>query len=113
MLEAGRPPAPLQCAMAGGTVGPLEGTSMEPLPEGKLTLDQLDRIVGLLPTADERLIVTGQDAERRETAEVVHEALIQRWGRLQAWMESDRAFRTWAMCGPTSNRRSTCPSRRG
>ena len=38
---------------------------MEPLPEGKLTLDQLDRIVGLLPTADERVVVgpaAGEDA---------------------------------------------------
>jgi WD40 repeat protein/class 3 adenylate cyclase len=45
--------------------------------------------------ADQRLVVTGRDAEGRETAEVVHEALIQRWGRFREWMESDRAFRAW------------------
>jgi hypothetical protein len=42
--------------------------------------------------ADRRLVVTGRDAQGRETAEVVHEALIQKWGRFQEWMESDRAF---------------------
>ena len=46
--------------------------------------------------ADRRLVVTGRDATTgTETVEVVHEALIQRWGRLQGWMEEDRAFRTW------------------
>jgi WD40 repeat protein/DNA-binding SARP family transcriptional activator len=46
--------------------------------------------------ADRRLVVTGHDATiGTETVEVVHEALIQRWGRLQGWMEEDRAFRTW------------------
>lgn len=45
--------------------------------------------------ADRRLVVTGQDATERETVEVVHEALIQRWGQLRAWIDADRAFRTW------------------
>ncbi len=45
--------------------------------------------------ADRRLVVTGRDAQGRETAEVVHEALIQKWGQFQEWMESDRAFRAW------------------
>jgi DNA-binding SARP family transcriptional activator len=45
--------------------------------------------------ADRRLVVTGRDAAGHETAEVVHEALIQSWGQLQGWMEGDRAFRTW------------------
>jgi WD40 repeat protein len=45
--------------------------------------------------ANERLVVTGRDAQGRETAEVVHEALIQKWGRFQEWMDSDRAFRQW------------------
>jgi hypothetical protein len=44
--------------------------------------------------ADKRLVVTGQDATGKEIVEVVHEALIQRWGQLHAWMETDRAFRT-------------------
>jgi WD40 repeat protein len=45
--------------------------------------------------ADRRLVVTGRDAQGRETAEVVHEALIQKWGRFQEWMDSDRSFRSW------------------
>jgi hypothetical protein len=45
--------------------------------------------------ADVRLVVTGRDAQGHETAEVVHEALIQKWGRFQEWMDSDRAFRAW------------------
>ena len=45
--------------------------------------------------ADRRLVVTGRDAQGSETAEVVHEALIRKWGQFQEWMESDRAFRAW------------------
>lgn len=45
--------------------------------------------------ADRRLVVTGRDIQGHETAEVVHEALIQRWGRFHEWMDSDRTFRIW------------------
>ena len=45
--------------------------------------------------ADKRLVVTNRDASGLETVEIVHEALIQRWERLKAWMDADRAFRTW------------------
>jgi WD40 repeat protein len=45
--------------------------------------------------ADQRLAVTGRDEAGNETAEVVHEALIQDWWVLRGWMEADRAFRTW------------------
>jgi WD40 repeat protein len=45
--------------------------------------------------ADQRLIVTGRNQDGIETAEVAHEALIQKWGRLQDWMRVDRAFRIW------------------
>jgi len=46
--------------------------------------------------ADRRLVVTSTDPTAgRETVEVVHEALIQRWERLRGWMDEDRAFRTW------------------
>ncbi len=45
--------------------------------------------------ADRRLVVTGRDNAGHETAEVVHEALIQKWGRFQEWMDTDRAFRAW------------------
>jgi DNA-binding SARP family transcriptional activator len=55
-----------------------------------------DEIWGLIQhLADKRLVVTGRDAQGRETAEVVHEALIQKWGRFQEWMDADRAFRMW------------------
>lgn len=45
--------------------------------------------------ADVRLMVTDQDPTGQETVEIVHEALIQGWGRLQAWLNEDRAFRIW------------------
>jgi WD40 repeat protein len=45
--------------------------------------------------ADRRLVVTGLDTAGVQTVEVVHEALIGGWARLQGWMEADRAFRTW------------------
>jgi WD40 repeat protein/DNA-binding SARP family transcriptional activator len=45
--------------------------------------------------ADSRLVVTGRDAQGHEIAEVVHEALIQKWGRFQEWMDMDRVFRQW------------------
>jgi WD40 repeat protein/class 3 adenylate cyclase len=45
--------------------------------------------------ADKRLVVTGRDATGQETAEVIHEALIQKWGKFREWMDSDRAFRLW------------------
>jgi len=46
--------------------------------------------------ADDRLVVTGRSNKSLdETVEVVHEALIQRWGRLREWMELNREFRIW------------------
>lgn len=48
--------------------------------------------------AGERLVVTNKDqaeADKGETVEVVHEALIQNWGQLKHWMEADRDFRSW------------------
>ncbi len=45
--------------------------------------------------ADQRLVVTGRNQVGDETAEVVHEALIWSWDRLQSWMEENRAFRVW------------------
>jgi hypothetical protein len=49
--------------------------------------------------ADVRLVVTGRDAQGHETAEVVHEALIQKWGRFQEWMDPT---------GPSGPGRSVC-----
>lgn len=45
--------------------------------------------------ADERLVITGQDAAGNESAEVIHEVLIRGWQRLQEWMGADREFRDW------------------
>jgi len=46
--------------------------------------------------ADDRLVVTGRDdATGEETVEVVHEALIREWDRLQKWIDTERSFRLW------------------
>ena len=47
--------------------------------------------------ADEnnRLVVTSAPDEGKETAEVVHEALIRNWPTMMEWMNLDRAFITW------------------
>ena len=46
--------------------------------------------------AEKRLVVTGRNpATGNETVEVVHEALIEHWRQLQAWIDADRDFRTW------------------
>jgi WD40 repeat protein len=45
--------------------------------------------------ADERLVTTGRDVDGHETVEIVHEALLGSWHRLQEWMAADRRFRTW------------------
>ncbi|MEM7030803.1 MAG: BTAD domain-containing putative transcriptional regulator, partial [Chloroflexota bacterium] len=45
--------------------------------------------------ADQRLVVTGTDAAGNDIAEVIHEALIHSWDRLQQWLNEDRSFRLW------------------
>lgn len=46
--------------------------------------------------ASARLVVTDTRGETgEETVEIVHEALIKGWFRLNQWLETDRAFRTW------------------
>ncbi|OQW91024.1 MAG: hypothetical protein BWK78_05670, partial [Thiotrichaceae bacterium IS1] len=46
--------------------------------------------------ADSRLVITGHDEkDKQDTVEVIHEALIRHWPRLQEWMKEDRAFRVW------------------
>lgn len=55
--------------------------------------DNWDLIVWL---ATKRLVVTGIDKfTREETVEVVHEALIREWERLQKWINTGRSFRLW------------------
>ena len=45
--------------------------------------------------ADNRLVVTNQNAANQETVEVVHEALISNWDEFRRWMNEDRNFRAW------------------
>ncbi|QFS52005.1 CHAT domain-containing protein [Nostoc sphaeroides CCNUC1] len=45
--------------------------------------------------ANERLLVTNRSELVEDTVEVVHEALIRNWGRLQGWMDDNREFRVW------------------
>lgn len=53
-------------------------------------------LVTFLAGAEARLVVTGWDEQtKEEKVELVHEALIQQWGRLCEWMKTDRKFRVW------------------
>lgn len=46
--------------------------------------------------ASSRLVVTNHNSfTGEETVEIVHEALIRSWGRLERWMEVDGEFRRW------------------
>jgi serine phosphatase RsbU (regulator of sigma subunit) len=46
--------------------------------------------------ADARLVVTDyNEVIGQQTAELVHEALIQTWTRFKEWIDEDRQFRTW------------------
>ena len=63
----------------------------------------------VIKLADARLVVTSSRSSNfslpeqeqtevctpEDTVEVIHEALIQRWQRLRAWMDADREFRMW------------------
>jgi tetratricopeptide (TPR) repeat protein len=52
-------------------------------------------LITLLNQEDARLVVINYDQNKKETVEIVHEALINGWGRLNQWMEYHRQFRTW------------------
>ena len=45
--------------------------------------------------ADDRLVVTGRDAEDQETVELIHEALLRHWPPLRQWIAENRRFRLW------------------
>jgi len=45
--------------------------------------------------ASERLLTVGCDEHGHETAEVVHEALLQGWNQLHVWLDAERPFRRW------------------
>jgi hypothetical protein len=57
--------------------------------------DELWSLAQRLAGEDNRLVVTNAPAFSRETAEVVHEALIRHWPRLVDWIGRDRAFQSW------------------
>ncbi|NUP20708.1 MAG: response regulator [Streptomyces sp.] len=50
-------------------------------------------IAQLLAEPERRLVILGSDGP--ETAEIAHEALIRKWGRLSAWVEEDADFQQW------------------
>ena len=45
--------------------------------------------------ANERLLTISRDDDGNETAEVVHEALLQAWGQLRGWLDAEGPFRSW------------------
>lgn len=53
-------------------------------------------LVTYLAGEEARLIVTRRNEQtKQETVEIIHEALIREWKRLDEWMKSDRSFRNW------------------
>ncbi|MBC7334655.1 MAG: hypothetical protein H5U01_00055 [Clostridia bacterium] len=82
------------------------GDERQNIPDSRRrqTLDELCRheeereavhqIVRIL--ADARLLVTGRDlATGQETVELIHDALLRKWGQLHGWLQEDRTFRRW------------------
>jgi hypothetical protein len=45
--------------------------------------------------ANAHLVVTARDASGRESADLVHEALIQQWGMLRTWVVDNHQFLIW------------------
>ena len=54
------------------------------------------------------LLVTGGNDRRNQTVEVVHEALIREWGKLQKWIDDDRAFLTSTSTWGTEKAMEVC-----
>jgi WD40 repeat protein len=44
---------------------------------------------------DARLLVAARDATGADTVELVHEALLRHWPRLQTWLQQEARFRLW------------------
>ncbi|PIE33287.1 hypothetical protein CSA56_12525 [candidate division KSB3 bacterium] len=57
--------------------------------------EQVLRIVRTFSESHTRLVTLSVDSGGNTTAEITHEALIIRWGRLRSWLEIDREFHTW------------------
>ncbi|WP_329377026.1 nSTAND1 domain-containing NTPase [Streptomyces sp. NBC_01716] len=45
--------------------------------------------------ASTRLVVVTRRPTGRDTAELAHQALVEKWERLQRWVEENREFRSW------------------
>ncbi len=45
--------------------------------------------------ASTRLVVVTRRPTGRDTAELAHQALVEKWERLQGWVEENREFRSW------------------
>jgi Trypsin-like peptidase domain len=62
-----------------------------------VALDQLPPAQrALVPAlADRRLLVVGRSSSAGAVVELAHQALIDHWPRLRAWLEADHAFLTW------------------
>ncbi len=59
----------------------------------EVNLENWDLVTHL---ASNRLVVTNRNQSTgEETVEIVHEALIRSWGRLEQWMRVDGEFRRW------------------
>ncbi|QTD96598.1 hypothetical protein S1361_04510 [Streptomyces cyanogenus] len=53
------------------------------------------RVAQRLASARARLLVIGRDSEGDETVELIHEALITSWSKLEGWAAEDRSFLVW------------------
>ncbi|MBP5974431.1 hypothetical protein HW132_17255, partial [Brasilonema sp. CT11] len=58
----------------------------------QVKLENWDLVTRLAST---RLVVTNRNSSNEETVEIVHEALIRSWGRLEHWILVDGEFRRW------------------
>ena len=62
--------------------------------DGAASHDVFARVLHAL--TQRRIIVTGDDAAAgKPMAELIHEAIIERWPRLRHWINDDREFRDW------------------
>jgi len=52
-------------------------------------------VVSKLASYPARLLVITINSQKQETIEMIHEALIMHWQRLQLWLQEDRAARLW------------------
>ena len=63
-------------------------------PRSEFTQEEW-RLVSDLADYPNRLIVTGANSTGESYAEVVHEAIFRRWGRLREWIAAEREFLIW------------------